>query len=77
MIHIESRNIDHLRVEHDFETVLDLLFEWDSEDPAMGDNEVLLVVKDGMVLYSSLGEKPKSYNDTLRFVDLIDWFEGV
>lgn len=73
-IHIESRNVDGLRVTHEFRTVQEMLGDWNSDDPAMGDNQILLVVKDGRVLYSSLGRKANAYEDTLRTSDLIDWF---
>lgn len=77
VIHIESRNIDDLRIEHSFPTVGEMLSNWNSEDPNMGDNEILLVVKDGLVLYSSLGRKNGGYEDTVRTAHVMDWFEPV
>jgi hypothetical protein len=49
--------------------------DWNSEDPDMGDNEILLVILNGLVLYSSLGNKAKTYDDTLRTADLYEWFK--
>lgn len=74
MIHVESRNINGLRVEHNFGTAIEMMLNWNSESPAMGDNEILLVIKDGAVLYSSLGKKTKCYEDMLRTDELMEWF---
>lgn len=76
-IRIESRNVDEVRVAHEFRSVTEMLTDWNSEDPSMGDNEILLVTQNGNVLYSSLGRKTERYEDTLRTADLIDWFSPV
>ena len=74
MIHIESRNVDGLLVVHKFESVQQMLDNWNSDDADMGDNAIQLVVKDGLVLFSSLGRKEGAYGDTVRSADLIEWF---
>ncbi len=74
MIHIESRNVDGLRVVHDFQTTGELLADWAGDNPAMGDNHILLVVRDGLVLYSSMGRKVEICDDTVRTDDVISWF---
>lgn len=73
MIHIESRNVDGLLVVHKFESVQQMLDNWNSDDTDMGDNTIQLVVRDGLVLFSSLGRKEGNYEDTMRPVDLIEW----
>ena len=47
MIHIESRNVDGLRLVHKFESREALLADLNSDDPSMGDNHILLVAQDG------------------------------
>lgn len=74
MLHIESRNVDCLRVTHEFQSVDEMLADWNSDDPTMGDNEILLVVQNGMVLYSSMGKSAERYEDTLRTADVMEWF---
>lgn len=74
MIQITSRNVDGIRVEHLWRNEKAMLEDWNSEDPSIGDNEILLVVQDGHTVYSSLGMKPKCYDDTLRTSDVMDWF---
>lgn len=74
MIRITSRNVDGVRVEHIFLNAEKMLEDILSEDPSMGDNEILLVVEDGHTVYSSLGLKPKSYEDSVRTMDLADWY---
>lgn len=75
-IYIESINVDGVRVSHEFISVEDMMRDWDSDDPSMGDNEILLVIRDGTVLYSSLGNKPKEYGGTLRTADMMEWFRS-
>lgn len=75
-IYIESINVDGVRISHEFISVEDMLEDWNSDNPSMGDNEILLVIRDGTVLYSSLGNKPKVYGDTLRTADMMDWFRS-
>lgn len=75
MITIESRNCDDMRLTHTFESPAALLKDLTSDDPSMGDNEILLVSQTGVgVLYSSLGRKADSYEDTVRTADLVEWF---
>ena len=74
MIQIWSRNVDGVRVEHLFSNASRMLEDWNSDDPSMGDNEILLVVVDGRTVYSSLGLKPKSYEETVRTADVMEWF---
>lgn len=74
MIYIESRNVDDLRVAHKFSSVDEMLADWNSDNPSMGDNQILLVVQNGAVLFSSLGRKQVTYEDTLRTNDLMKWF---
>lgn len=71
---IESRNVDGIRVKHCFASVEEMLDDWNSDDPSMGDNQILLVVKDGLVLFSSIGRKETNYSDTVRTADLMEWF---
>ena len=75
MIFIHSRNVDGVRVRHDFDSPEDFIKDWESEDPSMGDNEILLVILLDRVLYSSLGRKEKAYSNTLRTADLYDWLK--
>jgi len=75
MLIIHSRNIDDMRVKHEFSSPEVSMEDCNSEDPSMGDNKILLVILDGLVLYSSLGGKAKTYDDTLRTSDLYEWFE--
>lgn len=74
MIQIWSRNVDGVRVEHLFSNAQRMLEDWNSEDPSMGDNEILLVVVDGHTVYSSLGSKPICYENTVRTADVMEWF---
>lgn len=74
MIRITSRNVDGTRVIHYWNSAEKMLADWNSDDPSMGDDEVLLVVEDGHTVYSSLGTKPKSYSDTLRTADVMSWY---
>jgi len=75
MLSIESRNIDGVRVRHDFMSSSKFRKDWESENPSMGDNEILLVVNMDQVLYSSLGNKANAYGDTLRTADVYNWFK--
>ena len=74
MIHIESRNLDGLRLVHKFESREALLADLNSDAPSMGDNHILLVAQDGMVLFSSLGRQERYYGDTVRTLDVRGWF---
>lgn len=76
MIRIESRNADDIRLIHEFESREALLADLNSDDPSMGDNHILLVAEDGMVLFSSLGRRERSYADTVRTTDIVGWFSG-
>lgn len=69
-IHIESYNADDIRVCHDFSSVQDLLQDWNSEDPCMGDNEVCCVVMDGVVLYAA-DKRGESYERSFRTSNLV------
>ena len=73
-IYIESINVDGKRVTHRFPSVERMLADLNSEDPSMGDNEIMLVVHDGAVAYSSRGRKRQCYDDTVRTSDITDWF---
>lgn len=76
-IYIESRNEDSKRLVHRFESREALLKDLLSEDPSMGDNKILLVVYGGLVIFSSLGRKERFYADTVRSMDLVEWFSDV
>lgn len=73
-IYIESRNCDGLRIPCTFNSADEMLHDWESDDPSMGDNEILLVCLGDKVIYSSLGKKQNSNADTLRTADLMEWF---
>jgi len=73
MIFIHSRNVDGLRVRHDFDSPEEFIEDWESDNPSMDDNEILLVVLLDRVIYSSLGSEAKKYDDTLRTAGLYDW----
>lgn len=74
MIRIESKSEDGLRLIHEFESREALLADLNSDDPSMGDNHILLVVQDGLVLFSSLGRRERFYGDTVRTLDVREWF---
>lgn len=74
MITIISRNVDGVRVIHHFDSVEEMLDDWNSDDPSMGDNHILLVVWNNNIVFSSLGRKEKNYEDTIRTADVMDWF---
>ncbi len=74
MLVIDSRNVDGVRIRHEFNSPMSFVANCRSENPDMGDNEILLVTLYNQVLYSSLGHKAKSYDDTLRTADLYAWF---
>jgi hypothetical protein len=74
MIKIISRNVDEVKVCHEFESPQALVDDWRFEDCSMGDNEILLVIWDDRVVYSSLGRKVEGYEDTVRTCDVVDWF---
>lgn len=74
MLFIHSRNVDGVRVRHDFDSPSEFMKDWESENPSMGDNEILLVILLNRVVYSSLVRKEKAYSDTLRTADLYEWF---
>lgn len=76
-IYIESRNEDGKRLVHRFESREALLKDLRSDDPSMGDNKILLVVYGGLVIFSSLGRKERFYADTVRTMDLVEWFSDV
>ena len=73
MLKIDSRNVDGCRVSHVFTSIEEFITDYESDDPQMGDNEILLVVQDGVTVYSSLGTKADRYGDMLRTEDLYDW----
>lgn len=66
--------MDDLRVAHEFNSGEEMLADWNSDNPSMGDNQILLVIQNGAVLFSSLGRKEDTYEDTLRTDDLMKWF---
>jgi hypothetical protein len=76
MIKIVSRNIDEVKICHEFESPQAFVDDWQLEDCSMGDNEILLVIWDDRVVYSSLGRKVKGYGDTVRTCDVVDWFSN-
>ena len=76
-IYIESRNEDGKRLVHRFKSREALLKDMRSEDPSMGDNKILLVVYGGLVVFSSLGREERCYADTVRTMDLVEWFSDV
>ena len=76
-IYIESRNEDGKRLVHRFKSREALLKDMRSEDPSMGDNKILLVVYGGLVVFSSLGREERCYADTVRTMDVVEWFSDV
>lgn len=68
-VFIESYNVDDLLVSHSFSTVKELLDDWNSDDPSMGDNEIMRVAVDGTILYSA-DQRGKDYEQSFRTSDL-------
>jgi len=75
MLTIYARNDDGVRLKFVFVSPEEFVHDICDNDDCMGDHEILLVVMDGMALYSSLGVKKTSYNYTLRTMDVYDWFK--
>lgn len=75
MLKIISRNDDGVRLENDFDSSNAFIDFMDNDDDCLGDNEILLVVIDNMVVYSSLGNKTVTYNDTVRTMEVYDWLK--
>jgi len=75
-IHIISRNVDGIRVEHAFIDIDTMLADWNSDEPSMGDNQILFVSLDGAVIFSSLGREETKYEDTVRASDVMEWFSN-
>ena len=73
---IHSRNIDGVRLEHSFSSPDEFLVLMEDDDECLGDNEILLVALGGLTIYSSLGVKVLGYADTLRTMDVYDWFSS-
>ena len=76
-IYIESRNEDGKRLVHRFKSREALLKDMRSEDPSMGDNKILLVVYGGLVVFSSLGREERCCADTVRTMDVVEWFSDM
>ena len=76
-IYIESRNEDGKRLVHRFKSREALLKDMRSEDPSMGDNKIRLVVYGGLVVFSSLGREERCYADTVRTMDVVEWFSDM
>lgn len=74
MIKIICRNDDELRLTFLYNRPEELVKDFDFGEDPPGDNEVLLVVEDNFVIYSSLGNKASSYEDTVRYDEVVDWF---
>jgi len=75
MLRIWARNDDEVRLKFVFKDAESFINDMNTNDDCMGDHEILLVELEGMVLYSSLGLKPKEYDDTLRTMDVYDWLK--
>lgn len=41
------------------------------------DNKILLVVYGGLVIFSSLGRNERYYADTVRTMDIVEWFSDM
>lgn len=76
MILIRSRNADGGIADHQFEDAKAMFAAWCSHESPMGNSEVLLVLEDGLVLYSSLGQKARRNEDVLWTADVMDWYIG-
>lgn len=74
MLKIDCRNINGIRLHFEYADGNHFIQSFDNDDDYMSDCEILLVELDGKILYSSLGLKSKKYDDTLRTMDLYDWF---
>lgn len=74
---IISRNDDGVRLEFVFPTAEVFIRSFDEEDDCMGDHEILYVEWKDNVMYSSLYVKGRSYDETLRTVDLYNWFTDI
>ena len=74
MLVIYSRNDDTVRLKFEFDSPKAFIEDMKNNDDCMGDHEILLVVWEGLVLYSSLGKKAECYDDTLRTMDVYEWF---
>ena len=75
MLTIYARNGDGVRLRFEFSSPEAFVEDMNNNDDCMGDHEILLVIWGGLTLYSSLGTKAKCYDDTLRTMDVYDWFK--
>lgn len=75
MLRIEARNDDGERLLFQFKGAEGFLYDMEHNDGCMADHEILLVELDGRVVYSSLYVRAKTYGETLRTMDLYEWFK--
>ena len=70
MVQIESRNMCGMRDVNSFSSVNEMMASWWTGNfPIMRDDEVLLVMRDGVVLYCSMGRTEK-----LSVAKAMSWF---
>ena len=75
MLKIDARNDDGVRLHFEFDNPDDFIALQNNDDDCIFDHEILLVELDNKILYSSLGRKTQNgYNDTLRTMEVYDWF---
>lgn len=72
---ILARNDDGIRLQFVFPTSEDFIRSMNKDDDCMADHEILYVEWKDKVIYSSLYKKAKSYDETLRTMDLYEWFK--
>lgn len=74
---IFTRNDDGCRLEFVFPTAEDFIRSFGEDDDCMGDHEILYVEWKDKVIYSSLGINSEDYNETLRTIDVYNWFVDI
>lgn len=73
---ILARNDDGIKLQFVFPASEDFIRSINEDDDCMSDHEILYVEWKDKVIYTSLYGNAKSYDDTLRTMDLYDWFKG-
>lgn len=76
MLKIDCRSNEGIRLHFEFADEQEFVRDINTNEDCMSDHEILLVTLEGQVLYSSLGKKVTCYDDTLRTMDVYDWFKG-
>lgn len=72
---IFSKSDDERRLCFVFPTAEDFIDSMNNDDDCMGDQEILCVEWKDKIVYSSLYKKDRTYNETLRTMELYEWFK--